>query len=93
MAGDDPFPSTMAVPCEGEVTSDHAREDALVSESVAFNSLAVQVAEVSSLMVLDIGPTPWLITGEDAIAPNKLMITDPWPEFVLILLFWSVPEL
>ena len=85
--GDDPFPSTMAVPCEGAVTSDHTREDALVSPSVAFNSLAVQVAEVSSLMVFVRGPVPCVITGEDATEPNKLIMTFPCPEFVLILLF------
>ena len=58
IAGELPLPSIMAVPCEGAVTSDHVSEDALVSASVAFNSLAVHVTEVSSLMALVIGSFP-----------------------------------
>ena len=33
--GAEPFPLTVAVPLVGEVSSDQAREEALVSESVA----------------------------------------------------------
>ena len=62
--GADPFPLTVAVPFVGEVSKLHARDEAWVSESVALSSLAVQVAFVSSSMVLLKGPAPWVITGD-----------------------------
>ena len=62
--GAEPFPLTVTFPLLGEVSRLQAREEALVSESVALSSLAVQVAFVSSSRVLLIGPAPWVITGD-----------------------------
>ena len=70
--GAEPFPLTVAVPLVGEVRSDQAREEALVSESVALSSLADQVAVVSSSMVLLTGPAPWVITGGEGALDEEI---------------------
>ena len=93
MAGAEPFPLTVAVPFEGELSRLQAREEALVSESVALSSLAVQVAFVSSSMVLVSGPAPWVMTGEELTGCKKVMTTFPCPVLAPMVLFWSVPLL
>ena len=72
MVGAEPFPLTLAVPLLGEESSDQAREEALVSESVALSSLVVQVAVVSSSMVLLKGPAPWAITGAEVALDEEI---------------------
>ena len=67
-----------------------AREDALVSASVAYSSLGVQVAEVSSSRDLDSAEFPCVIIGEEEVglcSVKIVIITFPWPESVLIVLF------
>ena len=63
MAGEEPLPSTVAVPFVGDCWTDHESMETLVSGSVAFNSLALQDATVSSVIILVSGPSPWEITG------------------------------
>jgi len=62
-----------------------------VSESVALSSLANQVAVLSSKIVLERGPVPWLIVGgceDDPELPEScVMTTLPGPSLPPAVLF------
>ena len=63
-SGDEPLPSTIAVPLLGDERRDQESWAGLVSESVALSSLAFHDTCESSEETLEIGPAPWEINGD-----------------------------